>query len=681
MNPQYFIDIFLKLAFLEDELAKLNLSQDIIDFINSSPNHIKPLLLSKIKKNYPNVSINLLTQWKQEIISNIDRKQKLKESSMDPDVFDIANTISNPNIIHWWINIINKKQKFLESLKKNNSFNKQELIDNLKLIEHFYLELPENKTYSYNNQNITVDLGQISFQDLLTLAKHWEHKIQSGPTATVTINSDNIVFTFPNDYFIIELKTEPELQLEGKLLSHCVGGYFHQIENGESRIFSLRTSSNVPLVTIETDSNMFQFRQMFGRNNSQPNAEQMEYINLWKQSLHPKDKVISLVESDNIQDKINAILFMNYNDPEYAKIIDSIIAKAKPSTKEFIQEGYTENNPKSELQALAQNTTLPENLYEIIYQKDINSISTKYGLITNNSIGEDLFKKLLTETNPVIVQACLSSRKIANYPEYIIKKAKNADNLSVILNNPSISSSITRKLIVQYSPTYLFENDNLEPKFINDWVEVFKNDPDKVVFALKSKNIRKEDLITIAKELGISINLTDSESEIVNKIYASGSPVLLNIVDTKILATNPDLPIDIMQKLLEDKDWNVRKNLASNPKIPIEIMQKLLEYEDYYVRGNLALNPKLPIEIMQKLSEDKNYYIKYNLALNPKLPIEIMQKLLEDKDWNIRKNLANNPNLPIEIMQKLLEDERAGVRTTIRDNIYIRSLVNKKNAN
>jgi hypothetical protein len=50
MNPQYFIDIFLKLAFLEDELAKLNLSQDIIDFINSSPNHIKPLLLSKIKK-------------------------------------------------------------------------------------------------------------------------------------------------------------------------------------------------------------------------------------------------------------------------------------------------------------------------------------------------------------------------------------------------------------------------------------------------------------------------------------------------------------------------------------------------------------------------------------------------------------------------------------------------------
>lgn len=158
MNFHFLKNLFLKLASLEDEIAKLNLSPEIIEVLHSLPPNLQPFLFSKIKKN-PSVSSDVINQWKQEISSDMEKKQKLKDQSLDPDILEIANNISNPNIIHWWINIVNKKQRFLEDLKKTNTFNKQELTESLKNIEHFYLELSENKVYSYQDRDITIELS------------------------------------------------------------------------------------------------------------------------------------------------------------------------------------------------------------------------------------------------------------------------------------------------------------------------------------------------------------------------------------------------------------------------------------------------------------------------------------------------------------------------------------------
>lgn len=431
------------------------------------------------------------------------------------------------------------------------------------------------------------------------------------------------------------MKTKEELQLEGNKLSHCVGGYADKVANGSLRIFSLRTSSNIPLITMETDPDIFHFKQVFGMRNAQPNNEEMEYINLWKLSLHPKDKIIGLVKSENIQDRTSAILFMDYKDPEYAEIIDKIIVTAKPSTEEFYGQ-VVENNPRSEFQALAQNTTLSPELYELIYKRDSNSISTKYGLITNSSIGENLFRKLLSEKGPKIIRICLSSIRISNYTEYIIKAAEDENNLRVILNNPSISSSITRKLIKQYSPENLFEYTlNFDPKFLNDWIEVFKNDPEKMVLALNGNNVRREDLITIAKTLRVSIELTDSDTDIIIKIYSSGNPNLVSMLDKNTIAQNSNTPIELMQKLSDDKNEYILEHLAKNPSLPIELMWKLSKDDDSDVRTFLARNPNLSIEVMQKLSEDEYGDVRDNLEENPNLPIEILQKFI--KNHNSKK--------------------------------------------
>ena len=654
----FLTSLLLKLASLEEEIAKFNLDPDIISIINSQNPQIKGLLFSQIKKNYPNISIDLVNSWLSNINSDISRRKSLKLQSLDPDIVEIANNISSNNIIHWWTNIVNKKEKLVELLKQNNKFDKQKIIEILKSIEHFYKELPENKIYNYNGQDIAIDLGQILFEDLAKLAKSWEDSFKNAPKEQVKLNSQNIVFTFPDNFFIIELKSPEELKLEGSLMNHCVGGqnYINAVLEGNIRIFSLRTSSNNPLVTIETDPIIFNFKQTFGKNNTQPNTEQMEYLSIWKQSLHPKDKIISLVNSKNIQERINAILFMNYNDAEYAEIIDKIIAIAQPSKEEFIQQGYTENNPKSELQALAQNTTLSPELYEIIYKKDANSISTKYSLAINDHIGENLFRKLLEENNPQVIQACLSSRKIGKYPEQILNFSENKDCLPKILNNPSISSTITKKIIAEKVPENLFEGanvENLDPKFINDWVEVFRKNPEKLVYALKASNIKKKDLVIIAKELEINILLSDDVDEIIFKIYSSGNPKLINVLNKKELAKNPNIPIEMIKELLKYKNIEIKKSLALNINIPIEIMKELSKDEDVNVRRCLASNTNISIEIMKELSKTKDLEIKRQLALNINIPIEIMKELSKDEDVYITRGLLENTNLPIEMMKEL----------------------------
>jgi len=59
------------------------------------------------------------------------------------------------------------------------------------------------------------------------------------------------VHQWPDGWHIKRLHTPEELKAEGSSMGHCVGGYSHPVETGETSIYSLRDPKGVPHVTTE----------------------------------------------------------------------------------------------------------------------------------------------------------------------------------------------------------------------------------------------------------------------------------------------------------------------------------------------------------------------------------------------------------------------------------------------
>ena len=363
-------------AALEDELIKLETSDDNKNFIkNISDVKYKGKIFSFLKKN-PKISLqDLESQLKKEKAED-EKKEKLKESAIPPEWLPIINHLNTPE----------KLKVYLRALARGRNLPN--------LTEEVKHQLETIKNWLEENPDESIDT--LTFQELFDTADEWLTETQK--TETTKYEKIEIVYGPEwknkqfNGHYITTITTENDLRLEGNLMSHCVGGYYPNVKEGSKKIFSLRSSSGKPLVTMDVSPDMYWFKQTFGYNNQQPNQLEMSMVNEWKQSLHPKDKIIELANGSE-KDQIKAAQFMDYNDVKYKQIIDSFIQNGSDSGKEFLGIA-TENDPKDVLQALAANETLSEICYEQIYQKCSKNMSTVFNLIRNGSISSNLFRKL-----------------------------------------------------------------------------------------------------------------------------------------------------------------------------------------------------------------------------------------------------------------------------------------------
>ena len=55
------------------------------------------------------------------------------------------------------------------------------------------------------------------------------------------------------------------------------------------------------------------------------------------------------------------------------------------------------------------------------------------------------------------------------------------------------------------------------------------------------------------------------------------------------------------------------------------------------------------ISILEKLSDDKHWEVRVAVANNPNTPTHLLEKLSDDKHWWVREEVANNPNTPPEL--------------------------------
>ena len=117
------------------------------------------------------------------------------------------------------------------------------------------------------------DMSKLTIADAYIRSKQWHDSLKVVDPKNVKqqkleIPKDDILFEY-DDYFIMELKTQKQLTVEGQLMGNCVGSYGTKLGGG-CRIFSLREkgSPNQPHVTMEyTNGKLIQIK---GKKNETP---------------------------------------------------------------------------------------------------------------------------------------------------------------------------------------------------------------------------------------------------------------------------------------------------------------------------------------------------------------------------------------------------------------------------
>lgn len=105
------------------------------------------------------------------------------------------------------------------------------------------------------------------------------------------------------------------------------------------------------------------------------------------------------------------------------------------------------------------------------------------------------------------------------------------------------------------------------------------------------------------------------------------------------ISKNPKCNFQLLSKL-HKKTGGFESEIASCKDTPEEVLRELYDckrYEDdkwlkYYIKERLASNPNTPIDVLEKLSELNVEEINSHLALNPNTPLNVIYKWIFEDD-------------------------------------------------
>lgn len=82
-------------------------------------------------------------------------------------------------------------------------------------------------------------------------------------------------------------------------------------------------------------------------------------------------------------------------------------------------------------------------------------------------------------------------------------------------------------------------------------------------------------------------------------------------------------------KWLMSRGRDLRFRHAGDPSTPLPALYAFADDEDS-VRMSLASNPSLPLELMERLAVDPYWLVRMTLAGNPAVPVEVVKSLVND---------------------------------------------------
>ncbi|NHI94513.1 MAG: hypothetical protein EAX96_18625 [Candidatus Lokiarchaeota archaeon] len=299
---------------------------------------------------------------------------------------------------------------------------------------------------------------------------------------------------------------------------------------------------------------------------------------------------------------------------------------------------------------LAKRENLPIELVQFLADDDASEVREE--IAARNDLSVKLITKLATD-NEKYVRAKIASRK--QLSKTLLKKLV-CDPEGWVKQAVAAREDLSRDLIV----SLVKDKDDRVIKVIED-----RSDLDDGIRSM-IEGIRKE---------SAKMRMGDFDNqEILIKEYNESGKGYVEI-----------LPIELMEKIINDKDKGTRCYLADVPDLPMKILKKLANDPENDVKERLALRNNLPLEIISILAkegntETKKRIIKYQ-KWSPEMFIQIMGNVNYDFRKDIKKFIEDKNLLSNELIKKMSNDPNRDIRLFIASYKFLPSNLIEELAN
>ncbi|MBF0546857.1 MAG: hypothetical protein HQM08_20625 [Candidatus Riflebacteria bacterium] len=144
------------------------------------------------------------------------------------------------------------------------------------------------------------------------------------------------------------------------------------------------------------------------------------------------------------------------------------------------------------------------------------------------------------------------------------------------------------------------------------------------------------------------------------------------------VAKNPRVSAELLVRLSNDSDQDVKAAAANNPKLTSPFtncneLDILANSANWKVRQAVARHPNTPANTLLRLSNDSDQDVKAAVANNPKLtspqtnPGEL-EMFATSSDWKIRQAVARHVNTSAETLLRLSNDSDQDVKAAVAGN-------------
>jgi len=116
-------------------------------------------------------------------------------------------------------------------------------------------------------EQTNTDLGPLRWTEAVAAAETWHTALglTLGFGLPIPVYpGDTVAHTWPDGATLVDLHSKRGLTAEGVSMGHCVGGYWAQVREGQTRIWSYRDPAGIPRATFETDMGGGELKQLRG---------------------------------------------------------------------------------------------------------------------------------------------------------------------------------------------------------------------------------------------------------------------------------------------------------------------------------------------------------------------------------------------------------------------------------
>jgi hypothetical protein len=114
--------------------------------------------------------------------------------------------------------------------------------------------------------------------------------------------------------------------------------------------------------------------------------------------------------------------------------------------------------------------------------------------------------------------------------------------------------------------------------------------------------------------------------------------------------------------LINKLDDKSKKVILQSANLSADLLQKLANDHNFEVRMYIAERNNLSDDLVEKLANDASMYVKLRIARRPNLTDKVLQILAKDTDTNIKLIIMNRSDLSDEVLKILARDKDAIIK-------------------